>query len=499
MRIGFLGCAVVAWAGTFRPAPASEALHGNVVLVLDKGLATGDKTWVELELEWPVREGMWPEAGWGYAVDFSRGFHWPRILKNEGGDKDRALSVEVRIGPDMWTPGGWARYEIQVARDGDRFSGTFTGSFVKGGVPWPGGKENPLPPALRDAPPPPDPAPPRDYGQGLKTSGAVSGRLDEPWPGAKRAGHRRPEPGEHPRLPFRKSDLPMIRLLLNMRSETLGGSWHTRAGIQCGIELGAYGKDWLFGSFLPQVAGVPGANTDLGGRTVSWRRAPERACVIDFDLTPAFYGNPPRDLPLGETLAGFAAKQGASLVRVPGWRTLFDYGVRAYRSMAIDVSGLSGAPLLVAVVDRVDVAERWRSKWLDARRVGADEAAFLKAVGLEKRPALPSSVQRTLCRWRFPVPMGERYGSEMKYAPGRVTVEGSRFGVAAKSGALAGVVAGNAIDSRLATDHDGRYFVVFTLQEKDAPAFAVEGEGPSARVRVGKRVVRFENGTVVLE
>lgn len=54
---------------------------------------------------------------------------------------------------------------------------------------------------------------------------------DSPWP-AKVEGHRPPEPGEHPRLFFRKSDLPALRaradtpegaLILNRLKELLGG------------------------------------------------------------------------------------------------------------------------------------------------------------------------------------------------------------------------------------------------------------------------------------
>ena len=815
---------------------AGEKLHGNMVLQLRDALPRGDSV-ADLTLEWPVREGEWSEIGWGYSVAYSRGFHWPRIVKSSGSDAQRTLEVEVEIGPDSWTKGGWARFEIELKRDGDRFSGTYSGTFVPDAISWPGGTANALPPALRETAAAPASARP-DYRAGKKVSGAVTGQLTTPWPGDRPMAHALPVAGEHPRLAFRKSDLPRlrklaaespvakailsratgragsvepprmdrikedkftshpaviaafaycmtgeerfadnaravleatifnnpegrrgkeikqdihhaprllalalaydmaydgwdeefrtrctdelqrrtwelhlgefegvrmsgynpnpwsnhsgiraacaglgamaildeknsrgkvmddaehiawmaaidlrrhylmsgvgtsgncmegtyykkmtaergldyfppayenvfgqafsdgelrdfqfvgdlieghevtqegwsvgihsvppelmpgfkwlldrtvglegdgsfgiatgleaafalnlypydvearppaecfpwmvpdprkghwifrpefgkkggIRLILNMRSEILGGSWHTRAGMQCDNNLTAFGKQWLFGPFLPQLAAVPAPNTDLGAKTMDWRATADRTCVIDFDLTPVYYGNVPGDLKYGDTPAAYAKRSNADIVNVPGWRPMVDYGVRGTRSMAIDMSGESGAPLLIAFADRMGIPAFWKDK-IDSRyRMTDDEAAFIKAVGLTDRPKLPSSAQKTVCRWQFPLPMGRSHGGHIIYSPGSVDVKGSQFVVKADNGAtLSGVAPSGPVSSTLSTDDDANYFVVFTVSPKGVPALRVKGSGMDARVTVGRRTVRFDGNTIILE
>ena len=189
---------------------------GNVFLYLDKALRGGAGTWEELELEFPLRDGAWPDAGWGYATWFHRGHHLPRILKNVVDGNVRRLSVEMDVGPDNWGPGGWAEYDIDVTRDGDRFTGSFTGKF------WPGG------PVARGARATvaemsdsrtaaqacatgwrPDRAL-KDAAAAIETQGTVRGHIGPAWPGAV-TGHKPPLPGEHPRLAFRKADIPLLR------------------------------------------------------------------------------------------------------------------------------------------------------------------------------------------------------------------------------------------------------------------------------------------------
>lgn len=180
----------------------------HVVLYLNGGLY-GHGKHIEIELEFPVRDGRWADTGWGYSTGFSRGQHTPRILKNEVSGGVRNLAVEVRIGPDRWIPGGWARYDIELKQDGEKFTGTFTGSHVPGCVAWGGGPKNSLPPALRENPAVEAEAKP-DFSKGHKLEGKVSGHPGGSWP-APVPGYAKPEPGEHPRLAFRKKDLPLMR------------------------------------------------------------------------------------------------------------------------------------------------------------------------------------------------------------------------------------------------------------------------------------------------
>lgn len=198
------GCLLVACC-----AMGAEYRKENMILNLEGGFNGHGGRPTDVELEFPVRAGRWPETGWGYCTGYSRGQHVPRILENRLADEVRTLSIEVKIGPDRWVTGGWAKYEIKLKQDGDGFSGTFTGTHVKSGVPWRGGPKNPLPPALRENPTVQPLAKP-DFNKGHEVKGKVTGYLGGSWPEPVR-GHVRPEPGEHPRLAFRKKDLAEMR------------------------------------------------------------------------------------------------------------------------------------------------------------------------------------------------------------------------------------------------------------------------------------------------
>jgi hypothetical protein len=138
--------------------------------------------------------------------------------------------------------------------------------------------------------------------------------------------------------------------------------------------------------------------------------------------------------------------------------------VRGYRSLAIDYSGLCGAPALLALVDRVEGGKQ-------------------------------------VC-WSLP-------------AGGHFTQEGNRFtmtgeGGAALSGVIiaptAGVLAqpsgkkkgqpGSAL--QIESAGSATLFCVMALQHGAGPTIEVQGRGQKARIRIGKRVVSFDGKKTVL-
>ncbi|MCC5847685.1 MAG: hypothetical protein JJU29_06275 [Verrucomicrobia bacterium] len=143
------------------------------------------------------RDGEWRERfmGWtgmrtpGGENDnrdrwFNQMDHEGRLQEVREEDGRIFMRVEMEIHPDPWMPGGDAVYELDLRRDGDRYTGTFTGVFRE-----------------------------------VEVSGEVRGRRRErPWPDAF-AGRTPFEPGEHPRILFRAEDLPAIRA----RAETPEG------------------------------------------------------------------------------------------------------------------------------------------------------------------------------------------------------------------------------------------------------------------------------------
>ena len=154
----------------------------------------------DLLLHLGIRDGQWSRRVLGYAGYTSRGVgvifaaraynamdHEGRIL--EVTDLPQApgtvrLSVDMTIHADPWVPGGPARYLITLAKQGHSLRGTFSGTF-------------------------------QDHPVAGKVAGEIRTTL---WP-APMAGHAALAPGEHPRLIFRKHDLPALR----KRMETAEG------------------------------------------------------------------------------------------------------------------------------------------------------------------------------------------------------------------------------------------------------------------------------------
>ncbi|MFC1462825.1 hypothetical protein ACFLQU_04385, partial [Verrucomicrobiota bacterium] len=141
------------------------------------------------------------------------------------------LSADMEIKSDLWVSGGAGVYEIRLKPLPDKsgFSGDYKGKYSRLKLPKPVAprrkgvrkqeiKKVNVPPELmkmlkRKKPEPepvavdPKQAPVIDE---LDVSGKVTGRLVPPWPEPVK-GHVPLKPGEHPRLIFRKTDVPILR------------------------------------------------------------------------------------------------------------------------------------------------------------------------------------------------------------------------------------------------------------------------------------------------
>ncbi len=191
----------VALVGSFllaAPAAAFEidrTFYYDVDLELEGALFTEQEPPPEaqrrnLVLHLGERDGQWKRkfTGWagmrtpgGERDDRSRWFnqmdHEAELTQfTERDDGSLRMTIEVTVNADPWVPGGEGRYELRLQRDGDRFTGTYTGTFRD----WP-------------------------------VSGEVSGqRRQTLWPEPVE-GVQPFEPGEHPRLLFRADDIEDIR------------------------------------------------------------------------------------------------------------------------------------------------------------------------------------------------------------------------------------------------------------------------------------------------
>ncbi len=242
-----------------------------------------------------------------------------------------------------------------------------------------------------------------------------------------------------------------ILMVTNLKANIFGGCHHERSGKQSELHLQGFGKQWLSGQYLIEVPLDSAFNDRRGAKILSSRNSYEdRTCVVDMDMSEVYMSKIDKKQ---RGKVDLTPEQ--SIVRPECWGPMLDYGIDARRTMAVDASGVSGADLLVVLVDQV---------------------------------TLPKSLSGKKTRWSLPLKGGAK-------------VSGNSFMTGDAEGAnLTGVlVAGGPLENDVEAEGDGTYFVVFTLQNGQAPEIRVEGEGLDAKVTVGKRTVRYADGTVILE
>jgi len=159
-----LGSGVCAFAG-------SGGVEERVDLRLEQAFP-GASNPGSLSLRLRRVDGEWIPRVWGRGYNIAD--HRGRIIKTEKHGGGTRLTLDIMISSEPWMTGGPASYTLDLKQDGSRVAGTWSGRFrlVEG--------KGSLSGTVRKIPPPP-------------------------------AGYAPPEPGEHPRLLFRKSDLPHLR------------------------------------------------------------------------------------------------------------------------------------------------------------------------------------------------------------------------------------------------------------------------------------------------
>lgn len=233
-------------------------------------------------------------------------------------------------------------------------------------------------------------------------------------------------------------------LVLNTGSDNPGGT-HWIIGNNWDMQLFALGKLWVGdrvmneksantpGAALPTLAN-PGAYTqNLGARLLGWSSTPDGKAALAWDNSPIYMGQLPR---------GATPGPDQKLVRMSRIGQFVDQGIRATRHVAIDLSGQSGAPVLLAILDQSKGAKDFAWNLKLAREAGAG-----KVDGNT-------------------VTVGDPAGANMK-----VTFVG------AKSPALTPAIKATGSDE---------YFAIITVQNGRAPAVKVDGD----TVTVGSQTLR---------
>ncbi len=154
-------------------------LEGAVAQLVRRDGSPGSGESQALQLDTEMRDGRW-ERLIGMAPTFNRGHHRGRVLSWTPTESGLRMGIEMNIACDPWVLGGRGLYEVELTwQDEGRLEGTFAGTFGGG------------------------------YGQPEAMRGRAWAQQTSPPP--RREGHQPIAPGEHPRILFRKSDIPRIK------------------------------------------------------------------------------------------------------------------------------------------------------------------------------------------------------------------------------------------------------------------------------------------------
>jgi len=286
------------------------------------------------------------------------------------------------------------------------------------------------------------------------------------------------------RKPWQGADDTLI--VLNPHCDFPGGT-HWIAGRSWDMQLFALGKLWVGerameersngpGAALPTVARRGAYNDKLSARCTDWTSTADGTALLSFDMSPVYMQLLPKRA---------EPAPGRKLVRMARSVRAVDHGIRASRRVAVDLSGKCGAPVLFAVVDRFQGAEDVAWNLRLAEKAGnptvkgntvtiGDPAGPNMRVWFAPLPGLDVSVPLTTPRRPPPERVPEFLRKQMqakapKPRPDRIEARGC-----------------------------DEYFAVITVQNGAAPVVKVEGEGIDARVTVGDRLLRFDEGKLVL-
>jgi hypothetical protein len=161
-------------------------------------------------------------------------------------------------------------------------------------------------------------------------------------------------------------------------------------------------------------------------------------------------------------------------------------GITGLRCIGVDYSGRSGAPCLLAVVDRIDGGGRRIWTWQLAPSGGKGRAAsHLPDTSVDGRSFTIRKSDGATLRGTFIAPGGAKLTAEIR--------QKSMIG---RAGSSAGKKLPRPIHAVFAEGGD-HFFVVVTVQRGEPPEVKVEGGGLRATATIGKRTVRFDGRKIV--
>ena len=230
--------------------------NGVVKLTLRKALRFpfGDGSRRDLMVELTREDGKWVREFWGRAPRYN-GRHQPgHVTEKESSPKKTVILLKQGMLSDGDVPGGYGEYEVTLVQGAAGMTGTYKGHYC-----------------YKDL-------------EGKASVRCREGKVPDPWRDGIPVAS-----GEHPRLWFRKSDIPVLRA----RARTELG----RRIIKALLKKLAHGKVEDFDKYLNYVTNwMPGMDRALGQALLAilfddpmhGRRAADTA-MLRF-ITPAYAG-----------------------------------------------------------------------------------------------------------------------------------------------------------------------------------------------------------------
>jgi hypothetical protein len=194
-------CALAALCGVL------AAEESRAVTLTLEGAADGESPVV---LDLTTRDGGFEPEVWATAYQYNHSLHSGAVAAAQQAPDQWKLTVHLEIESDPFAPGGPAAYEIELARQGNVFTGAYKGAFL-------------------DRP----------------AQGAVKGRAS-PVPVRAAPGHEPVASGEHPRLIFRKKQLPELRRHMQTpEGQAILGMLKTRAPLRDVSQVSDRHASWM--------------------------------------------------------------------------------------------------------------------------------------------------------------------------------------------------------------------------------------------------------------
>jgi hypothetical protein len=239
-------------------------------------------------------------------------------------------------------------------------------------------------------------------------------------------------------------------------------------------------------------------NTDACGRLLHRRLEEDGSGVVTVDMSDVYAsaGTYTRRTKSGEETVSQPLYERCGHVRRSSAFKPSD--ITGLRSLAVDYSGLSGSPCLIAIADQIQGG---------GRKVWTWQLGGIQMYGGERRNLKPSQIDRgdlactTVDGASFVIRKEHANLKASFVAPEAVELTAETRQVRGDVWFKSNKAAGKGItmhSNGVFAEGGNDFLVVITIQHGEAPQVRMDGVGLDAKVTIGKRTIRFDGQNLVM-